>query len=128
MNKRIFTKKQIKKLTKNPHIKKCSQKTITYSQDFKVKAVKQYQEEYMTPQEIFIQTGFDLEIIGKEIPRRCLDRWKNKGINNLVENRGRTKKTKDKSVKDKIKRLEAENIYLKAENDFLVKLRAKRDY
>ena len=127
MVKKTYTDEQRKTLLKNKNVKKCSQKAITYSRDFKVKAVQQYQEDRMIPQEIFIQAGFDLEIIGKEIPRHCLDRWKNKSAQILIENRGRTKKTKDKSDKDKIERLEAEVIYLKAENDFLVKLRAKRN-
>ena len=109
-----------------------------FHKDFKIKAVKQYYEEYLNPQEIFIQADFKLETIGKEIPGYCLGRWKKtyqtKGFNALnTENRGKTKgggrprKIRDKKDKDKIERLEAENIYLKAENDFLVKLRAKRN-
>ena len=49
----------------------------------------------------------------------------------MVENRGKGRgggrpKTKGITPEDRIKRLEAENAYLKAENDFLAKLRAKR--
>ena len=59
--------------------------------------------------------------------------YRTKGIKALsTETRGkgggRPKKVKDKSDKDQIKRLELEIEYLKAENDFLVKLRAKRKY
>lgn len=69
------------------------------------------------------------------MPAESLRRWNNvyrtKGIEKLsVENRGRDggrpPKIKDATEKDKIKRLEAEVAYLKAENDFLAKLRAKR--
>lgn len=139
MSKRIFTKEQTTGLSKNGNIRKCSNKSITYAKDFKLKAIKQYYDEYLTPNEIFEQAGFDLNTIGRKTPARCLNRWKkvfqNKGVNTLsLENRGRKKgggrpkKVKDKSDKDKIKRLEAENIYLKAENDFLVKLRVKKNY
>jgi len=139
MNKRIFIQKQISELSKNKNVKKCSEKSITYTKEFKIKAVKQYQEEYLAPNEIFEQAGFDLNTIGKRTSTWCLDRWKKtfqtKGFNALnTENRGKTKgggrprKIRDKTDKDKIERLEAENIYLKAENDFLAKLRAKRNF
>lgn len=136
MSKRIFTKEQIEELSKNKNVERCSNKSITYAKDFKIRAVKQYYDEYLTPQEIFIQAGFNLETIGRENPRYCLSEWKkifqNKGINALkTETRGitgRPKKFKDKSDKDKIERLEATVAYLKAENDFLAKLRAKRKY
>lgn len=136
MSKRIFNKEQMVELSKNKNIKKCSEKSITYNKKFKIKAVKQYYDEYMVPNEIFEQAGFDLNIIGRKTPKGCLSRWKKifqrKGINALnTETRGkgggRPKKIINKSDKDKIERLEAENVYLKAENDFLVKLRAKRN-
>ena len=139
MSKRIFTKEEIDKLSKNKNVTKCSEKLITYNKDFKIKAVKQYYDEYMMPNEIFEQAGFDLDTIGKDTAHSCLARWrktfKNKGVLSLnTENRGkakdgeRPKKIKNKSDKDKIERLEANVAYLKAENDFLAKLRAKRNY
>jgi hypothetical protein len=48
------------------------------------------------------------------------------GIETRGKGGGRPKKIKDTNDTDKIKRLEAEVAYLKAENDFLIKLRAKR--
>jgi hypothetical protein len=136
MSKRKLNKEQMVEITKNKNVSKCSEKSITYNNDFKIKAVKQYYDEYMLPNEIFEQAGFDLDIIGRRIPNKCLSRWKkvfqNKGVMFLnTENRGkgggRPKKIKDKSDKDKIERLEATVAYLKAENDFLAKLRAKRN-
>lgn len=109
-------------------------KSITYSNDFKIRAVKLY-EQGLTSTEIFRQEGFDLNLIGKNKPRECLKRWNRiyraKGDGGLmVETRGRLggrpRKPRDKTEADKIKRLEAEVAYLKAENDFLAKLRAKR--
>jgi len=134
MSKRIFTRQQIEDLLKNPNVVKCSNKTITYHPDFKVKAVKQHKEQYMTTKEIFIKAGFDLNVIGDNIPRKCLERWcktyKIKGEEKLkTENRGKLggrPKTKNITDADRIKRLEMENAYLRAENDFLAKLRAKR--
>lgn len=133
MSKRIFTKEQIETLKSNPNVKNCSERSISYSNDFKTKAVKQY-EEGMIPKEIFKIAGFDWKIIGKDTPKECLRGWnriyRQKGIIGLqIENRGRSggrKKKKEIIEKDRIKRLEAEVAYLKAENDFLIKLRVKQ--
>ncbi|MFC1615030.1 transposase [Patescibacteria group bacterium] len=136
MSKRIFTKEEIAKLLKNENVSRCSEKSITYSKDFKTKAVKEY-EQGLQSREIFTNAGFDINTIGKNMPKDCLARWnriyRTKGVGKLnTENRGsgggRLKKIKNKSDKDKIERLEAENTYLKEENDFLAKLRAKRNY
>ena len=137
MSKKRFTKEQREELLKNNNIAACSEKSITYSKDFKQRAVKQYNEEGLSSCEIFEKAGFDIELIGRTKPKECLVAWnkiyRTKGIKALsTETRGkgggRPKKVKDKSDKDKIKRLELEIEYLKAENDFLAKLRAKRKY
>lgn len=127
MVKKIYTNKERAALLKNKNVIKLGKGMITYSEDFKIKAVKQYKHEYLTPQEIFIQAGFDLDIMGRKKPKNCLRRWK-KEKKKTNKRKGLPKKIKDKSNKDRIERLEAENAYLKEENDFLVKLRAKRNY
>ena len=138
MNKSKFSEEQIQALRSNSNVDKCSDKAITYSKEFKIKAIKQYNEEGKTASQIFREAGFDLNVIGKHIPKVCLKCWRQtfkfKGVNGLwVEQRGRSKgggkgrpRTRPEEVKERIKRLEAENAYLKAENDFLAKLRAKR--
>lgn len=134
MSKRIFTSKEIEQIANNPNVSRCSERSITYSKDFKMKAVKLYQEG-LTSTEIFRQVGFDLNTIGRDTPKSCLKRWNKsfrmKGGSGLEETRGkgggRPKKIHDRSEADKIKRLEIEVAYLKAENDFLARLRvAKR--
>jgi hypothetical protein len=133
MSNRIFTKEQIEVLKDNPNVSNCSDRSILYSKDFKIEAIKQYKEG-LTGREIFEIAGFDWKIIGRDTPKACLKRWnkiyKKKGIAGLEKdfrgiNGGRKKKI-EIIEKDKIKRLEAEVAYLKAENDFLIKLRAKR--
>lgn len=133
MSKRIFTKEQTAELARNENVAEHSERSITYSNDFKVKAVRLYRQG-LTSREIFKQAGFDLHTIGIDQPRQCLKRWnkiwKKKGESGLkIETRGRLgrpKKPNNLSDSDKIKRLEAEIAYLKAENDFLAKLRAGR--
>lgn len=135
MVKKLYTEEQRKILLKNKNVANLGKGVIGYTKEFKIKAVKQYQEEYMNPQEIFIKAEFDLEMIGRKKPKSCLERWnkvyKEKGLRGLKESneeRGGPKKVKDKTDKSKIERLELEIEYLKAENDFLAKLRAKRNY
>lgn len=132
MSKRRFTPEQTKELLQNQNIERCSEKSITYAKAFKVKAVQQY-EAGQTAAEIFKEAGFEILIIGKDSPRVCLRDWNKvfrvKGTEGLSkETRGRTgrPKTKNLSETEKMERLEAENAYLKAENDFLRQLRAKR--
>lgn len=136
MAKTKFTKEQIKKLLSNRYVIKCSEKNIAFSNAFKLKAVKQYDKGGLTPSEIFRLAGFDLDLIDKSRRSDCLRRWlkkyRSKGATGLrADNRGRSKKggrpkTKNLTEAEKIKWLEAKVAYLKAENDFLAKLRAKR--
>jgi len=131
MSKRIFTQEQIEEISKNKNIARCSEKSITYHRDFKVVAIKKY-DQGMSAKEIFKEAGFDLKVLGRDTPRYRIRDWrktfKTKGIQGLsVEARGKgggRPKTKWLSDKEKIKHLETQISYLKAENDFLAKLRA----
>ena len=131
----MFTKEQVKELRKSPNVTACSDKSITFSKEFKVNAVRLHREEYLTSSEIFMQSGFEVEVITRERIKACLIRWsrsnRKRGLEGLIDSRGKNKpkrkpKILDLTDADKIKRLEAEIAYLKAENDFLAKLRAKR--
>ena len=133
MSKRRFNKEQIKLLLNNQNVNKCSEKAITYSKNFKIRAVTQYQSG-LTARQIFEGAGLVAELVGKNTAKNCVLDWvaihKTKGTEGLsVETRGRyggRPKSKWSSDADKIKYLEAKVAYLKAENDFLAKLRAKR--
>ena len=134
MSKRIFSEEEIKILLQNEHVDKCSPKSISYSKEFKMLAVKRYHEG-LPPNEIFRQMKFDIDLIGRETPERCLHRWlktfRQKGEAELkTETRGRGKgggrpKQNWTNDKERIKYMEAQIAYLKAENDFLAKLRKK---
>lgn len=135
MSKRIFNQEQISLLLQNPNVDRCSEKSISYHKDFKLSAVKQY-ESGLPASEIFKQAGFNLDIIGRKKPKWCLGRWlkvfRTKGIKELsIEARGRGKgggrpKTNWSNDKEKLKYLEVQVAYLKAENAFLARLRKKR--
>jgi hypothetical protein len=134
MSKRIFTNEQINVLLKNANVSYCSDRSITFTKDFKLLAIKLY-EQGLASSEIFRDAGFDLNLIGRQQPKECMKRWlrvfRTKGEDGLSAQRGKSgrggrPKTKGITEADKIMRLEAEIAYLKLENDFLAKLRAKR--
>ena len=134
MSKRRFSPKQIKELRQNKCVAKCSDKAITYSKDFKVKAVHRFEDAGASAKQIFADAGLPANLVGQHTAKNCIRSWARlariKGIESLaVETRGRgggRPKTKNVTAADKIKRLEAKVAYLKAENDFLAALRAKR--
>lgn len=135
MSKRQFTKEQIALLRKNKHISACSEKSITFQKGFKLAAVQRYIGG-LPPSEIFQEAGFDLAQIGRKTPKWCLIRWRRKfdktGAAGLEEDRrgrnsqGRPPNLASMSGKEKVKYLEAQVAYLKAENAFLAKLRKQR--
>ena len=133
MNTHIHSNEEINSLSKNPYVKRCSAKSITYTYEFKKKAVEQYNKG-IGSKEIWKRAGFDISKWRKTYAKDCIKDWKiivkKKGFEGLMETRGKEStgriKTKGLTDSDKIKRLELQVKYLKAENDFLAKLRAKR--
>jgi hypothetical protein len=128
----MFTPEQIKKLLASKYVVRCSPKSITYRQDFKVWAVKKYFNEGYSPNRIFEEAGFDLRIIGRSRPKERLRFWRKKyglkGSAGLKKDDrgkygGRKKELRFKNDQEKIKYLEAKIAYMDAENDFLAKLR-----
>lgn len=134
MSKRNLNEEEITNLLKNKNVSSCSSKSITYSKEFKVLAVKQYKEG-MPSREIFERAGFDLNMIGKDIPSDRINAWnkimREKGeaiLNTETRGRGSPGRPKLKGLtdKEKLEYLEAKVAYLKAENEFLTQLRKKR--
>ena len=136
MIKRIFTKEEIAALKRNRSVLRVSERSITYHPDFKLATVKRYKEG-ISPSVIFREAGFDLAQIGKETPKYTLIRWRKKfdrtGVAGLAKDSrgshgggGRPPNLERMSEKDKLKYLEAQVAYLKAENAFLAKLRKQR--
>lgn len=128
----MFNEEQIKELSNNKNVLRCSAKSITYKQEFKLKALRQYFDEGMGPNQIFEEAGFPLSWLGKYRAKNSLKRWRDKyrkdGQEALMkENRGspgrRKKRVCHQDDKEKIEYLETKIAYLEAENDFLAKLR-----
>ena len=136
MKKKSLNQEQIVELLTKDCVVKCSPKSISFSKNFKLRAVRQYAEG-LTAGQIFNKAGLSPGLIGENRAKDCLQCWrrivKTKGLDALkTENRGLAKGNKGRpGIKgltdtEQIKRLKIEVAYLKAKNDFLVKLRAKK--
>lgn len=129
MVKRPYTKSEIEQLKKNPNIVEVNKSSITYLPEFKVEAVKSNLKG-KSPISIFEENGFDINIIGKDTPRKRLYAWRklydqSGELGLLIDNRG-IKEIKEGSnelsVEEKLKKAEAKIKFLEIENEFLKKL------
>ena len=127
MSRRTFTNKQIKNLSKNKNVARCGDKSVRYSKDFKISALRQYNEEGLSAVGIFEAAGFDLSVIGIRKPNKLMHQWNRAlGSQASVRRDGDNAGIAIKRIENrrKVKTLEAKVVYLEAENDFLAQLRA----
>jgi hypothetical protein len=119
-------------LLRNPNVEKVTDRYISYHSDFKIRAVKEYLSG-KKPRQIFIDNGFNLQLIGDDKPFVCIKRWriifKQRGEQGLRE-AGRSSKGirltgRESSIEDKLKKAEAKIHFLEAENELLKKIREK---
>lgn len=115
-----------RELEKNPNVLKVTASNVTYTPKFKLHAVTQYLSG-KKPREIFREAGVNLGLFEETYAKRALARWrkvhserKEKGFKEEMRGSGATGRPAGK----KFKSIEDELRYLKAENDFLKKLRA----
>lgn len=120
MNKKIKFNKEIKeKLLKNKYILKVTNNHITYSNEFKILLWNSFKKG-INPKKVFKENNLNLDIIGKENPRRLLSRirreiQKDENIDKDIEeifnekkqfeNRGRKKKILPKNWLDEVDKL-----------------------
>jgi transposase len=130
MSKIIFSEIQMKLLEHNPNVQHVSDRSIAHKPEFKVEAVKE-NSNGKGPAQIFIEHGFDLEMIGSDKPSECLKRWRKTfeqfGEDGFfTERRGKAStgrpSSKPLSVEDNLKKAEARIKFLEAELEFLKKL------
>ena len=75
MSKITFSTKEIKMLQKNPNVQRVSERAITYTDTFKNK----FMDEYLAgklPRQIFIENGFDVDVIRMTRVEKSTHRWK----------------------------------------------------
>jgi hypothetical protein len=133
MSRRILSPEEQEILRKNPFVAACSDRSISFTGQFKQYAVRVYNQGKRS-QDIFIEAGIPLEIIGRKTPKECLRRWRKKNETLLKSDGrgthgkgGRTRKERidlsKMTEQEKIEYLELRCAYLNAENDFLAQVR-----
>lgn len=125
-----FSSEEIAELKRNPCVFDCAAKAVYYTVEFKKRALE-LQAQGVQTKEIWRRSGFDVAKWKKHYFRLTLRDWKRVVERNGIEglaNHGGTPHDRgpDHTNRDTLKRLELQVKYLKAENDFLAKLRAKR--
>lgn len=125
MSVKLFSEKEIKILEKNKNVKRISNKAISYTEEFKNEFMIKSNKGIL-PRQIFLEAGFEIEIIGIKRVETCAYKWRK-----IFKNRGSlvdTRKTKsgrslnrELTLVEKITRLEAKNKLLEAENELLKK-------
>ncbi|WP_339067613.1 IS3 family transposase [Fusobacterium animalis] len=103
-------------------------KNRVYSKDFKLQAINRI----LINHESINSVAIDIGLASNGILHNWLSKFKENGYNVVEKKKGRKPKAmtkpkennKELSEKEKIKKLEEENLYLKAENEYLKKLRA----
>jgi transposase-like protein len=131
MKRKPYTVQEKTELLKSEAIEKIANSSATYLKEFKLFAVGEYMAG-KTPMQIFLEAGIDVNILGREQPRKCLRRWikiyNTYGSDALLkENRGlyssgRPSK-KRLTTEEKLAKLERENEILQQQVQFLKKLR-----
>lgn len=106
---------------RNPNIKKVTESNIQFTKEFKIKAIKDFQNGHLAD-DIFLKAEVDISEFEPGYPRKSIDRWikasDEYGVKNLDnERRGRSRSQKFKTVEEELH-------YLRTENDFLKKLHA----
>lgn len=128
MANRLFTAEDRAVLLRNRNVLRVSESSITFAPEFKVRAVYLCLERKKLPHQIFEDAGFDLDMIGRDNPHRCLRRWKatyeRKGELGLrKDSRGRRPKNgtrvEEISLSERLRRAEERIRYLESENDLL---------
>lgn len=127
MGKNYFTDEQVQQLNMSPFVKKASNKSITYTDEFKITFTKKYLEGN-PPSVILREMGFNPHILGKKrIDRFVVNTYKYQARGGDFSDQrgvtsGRPSFEKKLTDKERIARLEHKIKYLKQENEYLKKI------
>ena len=95
-------------------------KNRLYSKEFKLQTINRI----LVNNESINSVAIDVGLASSGLLHNWLSKFKENGYNVIEKKKGKKNNNKALSEKDKIKQLEDEILYLKAENEYLKKLRA----
>jgi len=121
-----FTEDQLSALRTNPYVKNVSEKSITYTKEFREFFSIKYRDGQL-PSKILIECGFDPKVLGKKrrnalvaMVKKC--ELRPDGFEDNRRNNSGCSTIKDLTDVEKIQRLEHQVKLLKQENEFLKKI------
>lgn len=121
-----FTEEQQAELRKNPYIKKVSDKSITYTTEFRELFANEYRAG-KSPSQILVECGIDHRLLGRrrkdalvKMVRKCEIRID--GFEDTRKGNSGRPGTKDLTETERISKLEHRIKYLEQENEFLKKI------
>lgn len=127
MSKKLFTEKEMKALSRNPHVESVSNKSIIYTDAFKLIFIQE-NEKGNLPRQIFADYGFDINVLGIDRVKSAAKRWRASyrkcGVAGLQDTRKENlwrSGQKELSWEEKYERLKAQNHLLRAENELIKK-------
>ena len=126
MSKINFTDEQVTLLKQNKYVKNATNKSIAYTDEFKIHFINLLNIGWM-PKQIFVEAGFDVDMVGEARIEQCKYRFirNSKRPEGFSDTRsvysGRGGK-QPLSAEDQIAQLEAKNKALEQELDFLKKM------
>lgn len=130
MAERLFSPEDREKILQNENVLRVGESKITYSPDFKIRAVRANCVEGKPPQLIFLEAGFDLQLIGRDTPKHRLKKWRKifnqrgeQGLREDLRGKGSMGRPSERelTVEEKLRRAEAQVRYLRQENELLKK-------
>lgn len=118
-----YSEAQIKELKENKYVKDCTEKYITFTDEFKIKVLK-WVNKWKYHRQIFYDSGFPDYVWATGLVPRIVGNWKYKMKNKWLEWIIWTKKWRKKGEKIDISKMtkDEEIEYLKARVDYLNEL------
>lgn len=123
-----FTDENVLELAKNIYVKNISNKSITYTNEFKIHFIAEYNNG-KTPRQIFNEAGFNIDIIGTKRIECASSRWRKAyeksgvlGLDDSRFNNSGRPRVRELTIEEILAKKDAEIEYLKAELELIKKL------
>ena len=122
----LFDEEQQKQLRANHWVKSVTEKSISFTDDFKVYFINEYNLGKL-PKQIFKDAGFDINMLGDKRIEQCTARYKRQnkrieGFHDTRANNSGRRLGKELSIDEENELLKKQNAKLQQELEFLKKM------
>ena len=122
----LFNDEQQKQLRTNRWVKSVTEKSISFTEDFKVYFINEYNLGRL-PKQIFKDAGFDINMLGDKRIEQCTVRYKRQnkrieGFHDTRTNNSGRRTGKELSIEEENELLKKQNAMLQQELEFLKKM------